>query len=87
MPIRGAPWSNGMLGAMVGKATQPQSEPLQKALLHMQAALQVLDDANAPADIGAHLDLALNRLQEHMLAVGGGWNPVPPPAQQGSEAA
>lgn len=38
-------------------------EKLNEALKHLLSALQLLDDACAPADIGAHLDLALNRLK------------------------
>lgn len=37
---------------------------LEKALSYMEAALEVLDEAGAPADIGAHLDLAISRLRE-----------------------
>jgi hypothetical protein len=40
------------------------SEGLQKALLYMEVALELLDKADAPTDIGAHLDLALCRLRE-----------------------
>jgi hypothetical protein len=36
----------------------------QEALSKMEAALQLLDEAAAPADIGAHLDLAINRLKQ-----------------------
>lgn len=32
----------------------------------MTTALQLLDSADAPADIAAHLDLAVHRLQEVM---------------------
>ena len=41
-------------------------EQLAKALAHMESALQLLDDADASADIGAHLDLAIWRLRESM---------------------
>lgn len=43
---------------------ETDSERLQKALMHMQCALQLLDDAGASADVGAHLDLAICRLSE-----------------------
>jgi hypothetical protein len=36
-----------------------------EALRLMTEALALLDEAEAPADIGAHLDLAICRLQEH----------------------
>lgn len=35
-----------------------RSEALQKALSNMEVALELLDETDAPADIGAHLDLA-----------------------------
>lgn len=37
---------------------------LADAMALMQRALQLLDQAQAPADIGAHLDLAIVRLGE-----------------------
>lgn len=40
------------------------AEGLEKALAYMEAALRVLDEAGAPADIGAHVDLAICRLRE-----------------------
>ena len=36
---------------------------LEVAMQHMKAALELLDRTGAPADIGAHLDLAINRLE------------------------
>ena len=41
-----------------------REEQLQKALEYMQAALEVLDDADAPADIGAHLEHAITRMRD-----------------------
>jgi hypothetical protein len=41
-----------------------RGEALQKALSYMEVALELLDGAEAPAEIGAHLDLALCRLRE-----------------------
>jgi hypothetical protein len=38
-------------------------DTLQSAMVSMKAALADLDDADAPADIGAHLDLAIYRLE------------------------
>lgn len=35
---------------------------LTGALDHLQSALELLDSAAAPAQIGAHVDLALNQL-------------------------
>lgn len=37
---------------------------MSRALAHMRLALELLDRAKAPADIGAHLDLAVVRLEE-----------------------
>ena len=37
---------------------------LADAMALMQRALQLLDETQAPADIGAHLDLAIVRLGE-----------------------
>lgn len=40
-----------------------------EALALMQRALAMLDESQAPAEIGAHLDLAIVRLQEHVGTV------------------
>lgn len=48
------------------KSFQTDQEKLQNALLCMDAALQLLDDANAPAHIGAHLDMAICRLKDSL---------------------
>ena len=37
-------------------------DTLDKARSHMALALEILDGVDAPADIGAHLDLAVHRL-------------------------
>jgi hypothetical protein len=37
-----------------------------EALALMQRALAMLDESQAPAQIGAHLDLAIIRLEEHL---------------------
>ena len=37
-----------------------------EALALMQRALAMLDEAKAPAEVGAHLDLAIIRLAEHI---------------------
>ncbi|WP_324808324.1 hypothetical protein SH584_02615 [Sphingomonas sp. LY29] len=36
------------------------------AMRLMTEALIILDENDMPADIGAHLDLAINRLRDHM---------------------
>ena len=39
-------------------------EALGGALSYMEAALKLLDKCDAPADIGAHLDMAICRLRD-----------------------
>ena len=41
-------------------------ESLNEALANMKAALVSLDEAKAPAEIGAHLDLAICRLEDFL---------------------
>lgn len=40
-----------------------------EALSHMRIALDVLDKSEAPPHIGAHLDLAIARLEEQVAQV------------------
>jgi len=44
-------------------------EGLASALYQMEQALSLLDTCGAPGDIGAHLDLAMCRLREHLQSV------------------
>jgi hypothetical protein len=37
---------------------------METALRRMREALELLDQAQAPADVGAHLDMAIARLTE-----------------------
>ena len=48
----------------------PQEKTARVALHTMAEALQLLDEAELPADIGAHLDLAIERLRDHMFRRG-----------------
>ena len=41
---------------------------LSAALAQMVGALQLLDEADAPGEIGSSLDLAIARLEEHLGA-------------------
>lgn len=41
-----------------------REEQLQKALDYMKVALQLLDGADAPMDICAHLDHAISRMRD-----------------------
>lgn len=43
-------------------------DKLRKAAMQMECALQLLDETDASADIGAHLDLALCRLRDALPA-------------------
>jgi hypothetical protein len=45
-------------------------ETLESAMAGMKSALADLDAADAPADVGAHLDLAINRLQAELAERG-----------------
>ena len=49
-----------------------QQRLLRNALDLLQAALDVLDDAAAPAQIGAHVDLAVHQLAETIHGMEGG---------------
>lgn len=40
------------------------AEQLRLALNHLKLALELLDEARAPAQIGAHVDLAINYLED-----------------------
>jgi hypothetical protein len=48
-----------------GKRAQKWTE----ALDHMRQALHILDDSEAPAEVGADLDLAMSRLSECLKGV------------------
>lgn len=43
---------------------------LSQAIEHLQAALSKLDEAQAPAQIGAYVDLALCQLNEAVVSTG-----------------
>jgi hypothetical protein len=55
---------NGKLPASgIDAARVSRVDHLASALDHMNSALDHLDNAQAPDDIGAHLDLAVQRLR------------------------
>lgn len=58
--------SHAGLGEMrMGECMPRVPEPTgASALGHMEEALRILDELELPADIGAHLDLAINRLRD-----------------------
>lgn len=43
-----------------------ESRPEMLALELMTDALVALDETELPADVGAHLDLAIHRLRQHL---------------------
>jgi hypothetical protein len=45
-----------------------ETEMLSKALERLQSAIQLLDDARAPAQIAAHVDLAAHQLRSVIAA-------------------
>ena len=47
---------------------RPHHRSLLNALSMMESALEILDDADAPGHIGAHLDLAAARLREYLAS-------------------
>lgn len=49
-------------------ATSPH--PLSEALRLMTLALEILDREKAPPDVGAHLDLAMQRLRKTIGSYG-----------------
>lgn len=54
-----------------------QDPRLLQALASMKAALVLLDDADASPDVGAHLDLAICRLETSMELEPSSAEPVP----------
>ena len=50
------------VGAIVRSETSGQHHLLADALSLLQSALDLLDEAAAPAQIGAHVDLAIHQL-------------------------
>jgi hypothetical protein len=48
---------------------------VERALELMEQALGILDNGDVPADVGAHLDLSMVRLREHL------GNPYPAPSR------
>ena len=47
-----------------GSASRSTKSQLTDALQLMQRALSLIDEADGPDDVGAHLDLAIARLNE-----------------------
>jgi hypothetical protein len=45
---------------------QPAEINVERALELMEQALEILDNSAVPGDVGAHLDLSIARLREHL---------------------
>ena len=48
--------------------TKSRQDKLSDALKHLQLALELLDEVSAPAEIGAHIDLAAHQLGSLLVA-------------------
>jgi hypothetical protein len=46
---------------------------LVDAFNHLQSAIDLLDQAAAPGNIAAHVDLALHQLQGELAPIAGAW--------------
>jgi hypothetical protein len=55
--------------------TEAREQQLRNALSLMRNALQLLDESECPADVGAHLDLAICRLSDLLPQCGRGVAP------------
>ena len=54
------------------KPSTDKATKFAQALTAMESALRILDEAGAPPDVGAHLDLALCRLRASLGCEGEG---------------
>jgi hypothetical protein len=52
---------------MSNNGPEPTDETRAAALSHLEEALKLLDKCEAPAEIGAYVDLAINRLRAATL--------------------
>jgi len=59
-------------GKRMGSLKQAEGASAGHALALLQEALAILDDLDFSADIGAHVDLAITRLQQRLAASGEG---------------
>ena len=50
------------MNLVTGPATQEVRDALERALSHLEQCLLILDESGAPGDIGAHVDLAAERV-------------------------
>lgn len=62
---------------------------LARAQVFLASALELLDEANAPSDIGAHVDSAIQRLSEALQDAGqnGRFETAPGDLSRGRDAA
>ena len=49
-----------------GWKVEPSDDPRVRAMHFLTLALGLLDESGAPADIGAHVDVAIGRLTEEL---------------------
>ena len=63
--------SNSNPASAAGGSTSPsRNNQLLEALQLMQRALRLIDEADGPPDVGAHLDLAIARLADLIQSSG-----------------
>jgi hypothetical protein len=55
-------------GAEMEHSPKHRYETLAEAARHLRLALDLLDSVSAPAQIGAHVDLAAHQLEEELFA-------------------
>jgi hypothetical protein len=60
------------VAGMRGGHMQSESNAGMRALELMTEALLTLDESALPSDVGAHLDLAIDRLRRHLGIAGNG---------------
>ena len=53
-------------------------ETWQSALEHLRLALEKLDHGHAPPEIGAHVDIAICRLQDALVQIASAHNNIVP---------
>jgi hypothetical protein len=56
------------MGAEVNEPTKSTEQLLAEAADHLRVALKLLDAGDAPAQIGAHVDLAVHQLEAELSA-------------------
>ena len=52
-------------------SADPKHKLLSAALMHLKSAIELLDQAAAPGQIAAHVDLAANQLEDALARTNG----------------